>query len=86
MSTGENIALATISGLVGYGLRQKTIDGLQAEVAQLSELLEQAKDIIQEKAREVDRRARSEAAKDAEIARLRELVPPERLEGNDDSK
>lgn len=86
--TGESIALAVFSGIVGAGLRQKTIDDLRTEVAQLDQLLdsyklalEQANDTINEQGREINRLRQSDAAKDAEISRLRELVRPEEPEG-----
>ena len=84
MSTGETIALATISGLFGAGLRQKTINDLRADVAQLDQNLEsyklalgQAHDTIKSMDREIVRLRQEKAAVLAENSRLREQVPPE---------
>ncbi len=82
-STGDSLTLASVGGLVGAGLRQKTVDDLSTAVAKGDRLiqtyrltLEQANETIDDHEREITRLRQSDAAKDAEIARLRELVPP----------
>ncbi len=82
-STGDNLTLASVGGLVGAGLRQKTVDDLSTAVAKGDRLiqtyrltLEQANDTVDDQERKITRLRQSDAAKDAEIARLRELVPP----------
>ena len=83
MSTGELIA-GGIGAAVGAAVRQPEVTKLRAQVAWLVELvqssklaLDSANETITDLHQENARLRRSEAAKDAEIARLLELVPPE---------
>jgi hypothetical protein len=80
----SHVITAAISSGVGATARRPQIDRLTenlqdayCRVRTLHLQLQEANSTIQDQATELDRRARSEASKDAEIAGLRELLPPE---------
>ena len=79
----SHLITAAVSSSAGALLRQPQIDRLTRDLSaayrRINNLvlqLNQANGTIQDQAKELNRRSRSEALKDAEIARLMELIPP----------
>ncbi|MCH8989589.1 MAG: hypothetical protein IIA92_12380 [Chloroflexi bacterium] len=89
MSTGESLALMALGALAGAGARQPGIDRQKAKeredaetIAWLTLALQQANETITAVGRENAQLRREKTDILAENARLRELVPPEELEGS----
>ena len=75
--TGESLALAGISALVGAVVRQPEINRLLAEAQEDAEEIASLRFRLREVVEERDQLARDKIDLIAENARRRELVPPE---------